>query len=48
MEVAQDADNQYGVDMEAEIMATLAQEITQEMIQEVYISTLKLAPGATI
>ena len=48
MEVAQDADNQYGVDMEAEIMATLAQEITQEIDQEVLYRLRALArTGAT-
>lgn len=35
MESAQDADSQYGVDIEAEILATLAQEITQEIDQEI-------------
>lgn len=35
LEVSQDADSQYAVDMEAEIMATLAQEITQEIDQEI-------------
>ena len=37
MEVAQDADNQYGVDMEAEIMATLAQEIPKKTTKKFYI-----------
>lgn len=43
LEVSQDADSQYGVDMEAEIMATLAQEITQEIDQEILYRLRALA-----
>lgn len=43
LEVAQDADSQYGVDMESEIMATLAQEITQEIDQELLYRLRSLA-----
>ena len=43
-ESAQDAQAQQGVDVEAEIMAALAQEITAEIDQEVINSLRSLAP----
>jgi hypothetical protein len=42
-EAAQDAQAQHGIDVEAEIMAALAQEITAEIDQEVLASLLSLA-----
>jgi hypothetical protein len=45
-EAAQDAQAQQGIDIEAEIMAALAQEITAEIDQEVLASLLNLANGA--
>jgi hypothetical protein len=42
-EAAQDAQAQQGIDIEAEIMAALAQEITAEIDQEVLGSLLNLA-----
>ena len=42
-ESAQDAQSQHGIDVEAEIMAALAQEITAEIDQEVLISLRSLA-----
>jgi hypothetical protein len=45
-EAAQDAQAQQGIDIEAEIMAALAQEITAEIDQEVLASLLNLAEGA--
>jgi len=45
-EAAQDAQAQQGIDIEAEIMAALAQEITAEIDQEVLNSLLNLANGA--
>jgi hypothetical protein len=42
-EAAQDAQAQQGIDIEAEIMAALAQEITAEIDQEVLASLLSLA-----
>jgi len=42
-EAAQDAQAQHGIDVEAEIMAALAQEITAEIDQEVLASLLALA-----
>jgi hypothetical protein len=45
-EAAQDAQAQHGIDVEAEIMAALAQEITAEIDQEVLASLFSLA-GAT-
>lgn len=45
IESHQDAAAQYGIDMESEIMAALAQEITAEIDQEI-ISTLIGLPGA--
>jgi hypothetical protein len=45
-ESAQDAQSQHGIDVEAEIMAALAQEITAEIDQEVLASLFTLA-GAT-
>lgn len=44
-EAAQDAQAQQGIDIEAEIMATLAQEITAEIDQEILVS-LRALPGA--
>jgi hypothetical protein len=48
-EAAQDAQAQQGIDIEAEIMAALAQEITAEIDQEVLASlrTLAGSPGST-
>ena len=42
-ESAQDAQSQHGIDIEAEIMAALAQEITAEIDQEVLASLRSLA-----
>src|SRR6056300_1385845 len=42
-EAAQDAQSQHGIDVEAEIMAALAQEITAEIDQEVLASLSTLA-----
>lgn len=44
-EAAQDAQAQQGIDVEAEIMAALAQEITAEIDQEILFS-LRALPGA--
>jgi hypothetical protein len=46
-EAAQDAQAQQGIDIEAEIMAALAQEITAEIDQEVLASLGNLAGTAT-
>jgi hypothetical protein len=46
-EAAQDAQAQQGIDVEAEIMAALAQEITAEIDQEVLASLLTLAGSDT-
>jgi hypothetical protein len=46
-EAAQDAQAQQGIDIEAEIMAALAQEITAEIDQEVLRSLGTLASGAS-
>jgi hypothetical protein len=46
-EAAQDAQAQQGIDIEAEIMAALAQEITAEIDQEVLASLRSLAGPAT-
>jgi len=45
-EAAQDAQSQHGIDIEAEIMAALAQEITAEIDQEVLASLRNLAGTA--
>ena len=45
-EAAQDAQSQHGIDVEAEIMAALAQEITAEIDQEVLTSLRALAGTA--
>ena len=45
-EAAQDAQSQHGIDVEAEIMAALAQEITAEIDQEILASLRALAPTA--
>ena len=45
-ESAQDAQSQHGIDVEAEIMAALAQEITAEIDQEVLGSLYTLAGAA--
>ena len=45
-EAAQDAQAQHGIDVEAEIMAALAQEITAEIDQEVLASLTTLAGSA--
>ena len=44
-EAAQDAQSMHGLDVEAEIMAALAQEITVEIDQEILNSLLSLAPN---
>ena len=46
-ESAQDAQSQHGIDVEAEIMAALAQEITAEIDQEVLASLTNLAGAAS-
>jgi len=46
-EAAQDAQSQHGIDVEAEIMAALAQEITAEIDQEVLASLTTLAGTAS-
>ena len=46
-EAAQDAQSQHGIDVEAEIMAALAQEITAEIDQEVLSSLSSLAGTGT-
>ena len=46
-EAAQDAQSQHGLDLEAEIMAALAQEITAEIDQEILASLRSLAPAGT-
>jgi hypothetical protein len=47
-EAAQDAQAQQGIDIEAEIMAALAQEITAEIDQEVIQSLMSLAGTAAL
>ena len=47
-EAAQDAQAQQGIDIEAEIMAALAQEITAEIDQEVITSLKTLAGSAAL
>ena len=42
-EAAQDAQSQHGIDVESEIMAALAQEITAEIDQEILLSLATLA-----
>ncbi|NBR62214.1 MAG: hypothetical protein EBT86_11390 [Actinobacteria bacterium] len=44
-EAAQDAQAMHGIDVEAEIMAALAQEITVEIDQEILASLRSLAPS---
>lgn len=44
IEAAQDAQSQQGIDIEAEIMAALAQEITAEIDQEI-LQSLRRLPG---
>ena len=44
-EAAQDAQAMHGIDVEAEIMAALAQEITVEIDQEILASLRSLAPN---
>lgn len=46
-EAAQDAQAQQGIDIEAEIMAALAQEITAEIDQEI-LGSLRRLPGAPV
>ena len=46
-EAAQDAQSQHGIDVEAEIMAALAQEITAEIDQEILASLGTLAGAAS-
>ena len=45
IESAQDAQSQHGIDVEAEVMAALAQEITAEIDQEM-LHKLRAIPGA--
>ena len=47
-EAAQDAQAQQGIDVEAEIMAALAQEITAEIDQEILLSLRNLPGAATV
>jgi hypothetical protein len=47
-EAAQDASSQHGIDVEAEVMAALAQEITAEIDQEVIASLTSLAGTPTL
>jgi len=47
-ESAQDAQAQQGIDIEAEIMAALAQEITAEIDQEILVSLRQLAGPASV
>ena len=47
-EAAQDAQSQQGIDIEAEIMAALAQEITAEIDQEIISSLFSLAGTAAV
>jgi hypothetical protein len=47
-EAAQDAQAQQGIDIEAEIMAALAQEITAEIDQEILASLSSLAGNALV
>ena len=47
-EAAQDASSQHGIDVEAEVMAALAQEITAEIDQEVIASLVSLAGTPTL
>ena len=47
-ESAQDAESQYGIDIEAEIMGALAQEITAEIDQEILFSLRSLAGSPAI
>lgn len=47
-EAAQDAQAMHGLDVEAEIMAALAQEITAEIDQEILASLRSLAGAATL
>lgn len=47
-EASQDAQAQQGIDIEAEIMAALAQEITAEIDQEILGSLRRLPGGATV
>ena len=46
-EAAQDASAMHGLDVEAEVMAALAQEITAEIDQEILGSFTSLAPAGT-
>ena len=46
-EAAQDASAMHGLDVEAEVMAALAQEITAEIDQEILGSLTSLAPSGT-
>ena len=46
-EAAQDSQSQHGIDIEAEIMAALAQEITAEIDQEIIASLISLAGTPT-
>lgn len=47
-EAAQDAQAQQGIDVESEIMAALAQEITAEIDQEILLSLRNLPGAATV
>jgi hypothetical protein len=47
-EAAQDAQSQHGIDVEAEIMAALAQEITAEIDQEILASLTTLSGTAVL
>lgn len=46
-EAAQDAQSQYGIDLEAESLSAVAQEITAEIDQEI-LTSLRRLPGAPV
>lgn len=48
MEAAQDAQSQWGVDIESEVMASVAQHITVEIDQEILFNLRKLAGTAAV
>lgn len=48
MEAAQDAQSQWGVDIESEVMAAVAQHITVEIDQEILFNLRKLAGTAAV
>ena len=48
MEAAQDAQSQWGIDIESEVMASVAQHITVEIDQEILFNLRKLAGTAAV